>query len=101
MAVLDLLPEMLEQRDATQLYCKQDTHWSPAACALAAKRRGQARAWLWREVGDGLMAALKADGGETGRIEAEVAAGRMTPEAGARTLIRGFLARSGRGRQEP
>ncbi|MDJ0608790.1 MAG: methylmalonyl Co-A mutase-associated GTPase MeaB [Kiloniellales bacterium] len=75
--------------------------WGRPDGALAAKRRGQARAWLWREVGDGLMAALKADGGETGRIEAEVAAGRMTPEAGARTLIRGFLARSGRGRQEP
>lgn len=40
--VLDLTDEFLAARaqgkDADQLFCKTDTHWSPAACALAAKR---------------------------------------------------------------
>jgi acetyltransferase AlgX (SGNH hydrolase-like protein) len=36
--VLDLLPAFLEARtdDGPNLFCKQDTHWSPRACAVAA-----------------------------------------------------------------
>lgn len=38
--VLDLAPAFLQARSgkAGPLYCKQDTHWSGAACALAAQR---------------------------------------------------------------
>jgi alginate O-acetyltransferase complex protein AlgJ len=36
-AVLDLTPTFLEAKKDVQLYCKQDTHWSPQACVIAAK----------------------------------------------------------------
>jgi LAO/AO transport system kinase len=49
--------------------------------ALAGRRARQAAAALWREIGEGLLAAL----------EAEVAAGRLTPAAAAGTALAAFL----------
>jgi LAO/AO transport system kinase len=57
---------------------------------IAARRGAQARAWLWSEIGEGLVAALKSHGGMAERlksIEATVAAGKIGPTAAARQLL--------------
>ena len=54
-------------------------------------RRGrQAKAWLWNEISESLVAALKADPGvaeRLPRLEALVESGRTTPSAAARELL--------------
>jgi LAO/AO transport system kinase len=63
---------------------------------IATRRAAQARAWLWSEIGEGLIATLKGQAGMAERlkaIEAQVASGRIGPTAAARKL----LARFGRG----
>jgi LAO/AO transport system kinase len=58
------------------------------------RRASQARAALWREVGEGLMEAFKADrkiAPELARIEARVAAGEETALSAARHLLGAFL----------
>lgn len=60
---------------------------------LAAKRSAQARRWMWREVEDGLIAALRADpevAARLGSLERAVASGRMTPGEAAAELLRAF-----------
>lgn len=67
-----------------------------ATGALAERRAGQAKAWLWRELSDGLMDLLRAEpevARRLGALEGEVAAGRMSPAAAARRLIEAFLGR--------
>jgi LAO/AO transport system kinase len=62
----------------------------------AERRAAQARAWLWAELSDSLMAALQAHPGVKKRLaalETEVAAGRVTPPAAAETLLAAFLGR--------
>jgi LAO/AO transport system kinase len=62
----------------------------------AERRAAQARAWLWAELSDTLMAALQAHPGVKKRLaalEAEVAAGRLTPPAAAAELLDVFLGR--------
>jgi len=62
----------------------------------AEHRAAQARAWLWAELSDSLMAALQAHPGVKKRLaalEAEVAAGKLTPPAAAETLLAAFLGR--------
>jgi len=62
----------------------------------AERRAAQARAWLWAELTDSLMAALQAHPGVKKRLaalEAEVAAGKLTPPAAAETLLADFLGR--------
>jgi LAO/AO transport system kinase len=62
--------------------------------ALAAHRIEQARAWLWREVGDTLLDALRAHPAvhrDLAAVEAAVSEGRLSPGAGARRLIAAFL----------
>jgi len=49
--VIDLVPEFLERRSDPEgaLFCRQDTHWSGRACALAAEaivREIEDRPWL-------------------------------------------------------
>ncbi len=66
------------------------------AGALEAKRAAQARAWLWREAEDTLMATLRADerlAPAVDALEAEVAAGTLTPGAAARRIVRRLLGR--------
>jgi LAO/AO transport system kinase len=69
-----------------------------ASGAIAARRAGQARAWLWSEVGETLLAALRAHPevvARIGSLEADVSEGRISPAAGARTLLEAFLGTTG------
>ncbi len=63
---------------------------------LAAKRAAQARAWMWSEVSETVLAALRAHpqvARELADLEAAVMAGRTTPAAAARRLLAAFLGR--------
>jgi LAO/AO transport system kinase len=59
-----------------------------------ARRRAQAVAALWREIGDGLMDLFRADDG-AGRmlrgLESKVSAGSITPSAAARQALATFV----------
>lgn len=64
------------------------------AGAIAARRAAQAREWMWSEIREGLLSTLKASPGVAARLpelEAEVAAGQITPAAAARKLLEAFL----------
>lgn len=61
-----------------------------ASGELEARRRGQARAWLWSLVGEGLEHAFRAHpavANEIPRLEAEVTARKTTASAAARALL--------------
>jgi len=61
---------------------------------LAARRAEQARAWMWNEINERLLAAFRDDPEVEARIAAcedEVAAGRMTPGHAAKVLLAQFL----------
>ncbi len=62
-----------------------------------ARRRGmQARAWLWNEIGETLMAALRRHPEVRQRLaalEREVEAGALAPSAAARRILATFLGR--------
>jgi len=74
----------------------QDT--MSAAGDLAAKRATQARAWMWSEVSETVLSALRAHP-EVARqltdLEAAVMAGRTTPAMAARSLLQAFLGKMG------
>jgi LAO/AO transport system kinase len=58
--------------------------------ALRHLRAGQARAWLWSEVREGLLTGLRADPAVRSlapALEAEVVAGELPPPAAARELL--------------
>jgi LAO/AO transport system kinase len=58
-----------------------------------ARRRAQAREWMWTLVGEGLQQAFRQHPGVAGRVEQlerDVEAQRMTPAAAARTLLDAF-----------
>jgi LAO/AO transport system kinase len=64
-----------------------------ASGMLATRRADQARAALWREIGDGLLDLFHADGAATRALrglEAKVAAGKLTPSAAARQALAAF-----------
>jgi LAO/AO transport system kinase len=66
-----------------------------ASGELAARRRDQARAWLWRELSDSLVDLLKTRPGIAERLqelEQRVVAGKTTPGAAARDLLARFMA---------
>ena len=66
------------------------------ANALEAKRAAQAKAWLWREVEDSLIATLRADerlAPAVEALEAEVTAQTLTPAAAARRIVGRLLNR--------
>lgn len=49
--VIDLVPLFVAQRAKSAMYCRTDSHWSPAAVALAAEaiaRQAKEQAW-WKE----------------------------------------------------
>lgn len=61
---------------------------------LKARRRNQAKAWLWHELSDSLMDALTADpavAAQLGALEAKVASAKMAPATAARLLLTEFL----------
>jgi LAO/AO transport system kinase len=64
-----------------------------AAGEIAARRALQARAWLWSEVGEGLLAELRAHPRVAALIEpveTDVTAGRLSPSVAARRLLATF-----------
>lgn len=63
---------------------------------LAARRAGQARAWMWSEVDDTLREAFRAHPDVAGTLpdlERAVIEGRTPPAAAARVLLKAFLGR--------
>ncbi len=65
------------------------------ADALARRRADQARAWMWSEISEGLLAALREHESvraELKKLEHAVAEGRLTPGAAADRAIDVFLA---------
>jgi LAO/AO transport system kinase len=66
--------------------------------AVAARRADQARAWMWSEIEDGLMAALRAHPGVKAllaELEAAVGAGDMPPATAAARVLAAFRGESG------
>jgi LAO/AO transport system kinase len=61
---------------------------------IAERRARQAQEWLWSEVTESLLDALRADATiarRARRLEADVASGTVTPSAAARELLQAFL----------
>lgn len=61
---------------------------------LAEAREGQAKSWMWSDIRDGLLQALSDDEAiskAAQALEADVAAGRVTPPQAAQTLLKLFL----------
>jgi LAO/AO transport system kinase len=61
--------------------------------ARGRRRAAQARSWLWSELSENLLAALKAHPEVAGRLpelETQVAAGRVSPPAAAAVLLAAF-----------
>jgi LAO/AO transport system kinase len=64
---------------------------------LAEKRSRQARAWMWNEIEEGLIAALRSHPEVARRLEeleVKVAAGTLTPTAAAKTILEDFRGRT-------
>ncbi len=64
---------------------------------LGERRTRQAKAWLWNEIAEGALAAVRRDDALrelAGTLEGEVEAGRAAPAAAARRLLARFLAGS-------
>ena len=60
---------------------------------IARRRAGQARSWLWRAITEGLAEALRGDAAVAGlidEIEAQVAAGELTPGAAAERVLTAY-----------
>jgi len=65
---------------------------------VAEKRARQARAWMWNEIEEGLIAELRGHpsvAGQLASLEASVASGQMTPTMAARTILESFRRRGG------
>jgi len=63
---------------------------------IARRRADQARAWMWNEVGETLLAELRKHPGVkklVSGLEREVEAGRATPAAAARLMLKAFHGR--------
>ena len=64
---------------------------------LEERRTRQAKAWMWNEIAEGALAAVRRDDALrelAGKLEREVEAGRAAPAAAARRLLARFLAGS-------
>jgi LAO/AO transport system kinase len=67
-----------------------------ASGEIASRRAAQSKAWLWSEVSESLIEALRAHPGvkaTLGPLEERVARGEITPAHAARTLLEAFLDR--------
>lgn len=65
-----------------------------ASGEIDTRRRAQAKAWLWHELSDNLLDALKAHphvAQKIADVETSVAAGRMAPASAARAVLAAFL----------
>jgi LAO/AO transport system kinase len=66
---------------------------------LQRRRADQARAWMWSEISEALLAQMREHEGvraELKKLESAVAEGRMAPGAAADRAIEVFIARGGR-----
>ncbi len=66
--------------------------------AIAARRAGQAKAWMWSEIEDSLVTALRAHPGVRAmlpELEAAVAAGEMPPATAAARVLAAFRGETG------
>jgi LAO/AO transport system kinase len=64
-----------------------------ASGEIAARRAEQARAWMWNEVHESLVSALRTHPevkAMIGGLETKVAAGEITPTAAAQSLLQAF-----------
>jgi len=67
------------------------------ADGVSARRAGQAKAWMWNELGESLIASFRADEEVRRRLETtedEVARGEITPTAAAQELLAIFRDRA-------
>jgi len=94
-----VLASALEGRGIDQVWGAVEDHRAAlGADEIGRRRAAQARAWMWREVGETLMEALRRDprvAHLAPELEARVAAGETTPGAAARAVLDAF--RGGRG----
>ena len=66
----------------------------PASCEFNARRAGQSKAWMWSEIEESLITALRENPKVKIRVnslESEVARGERPPGAAARELLSIFL----------
>ena len=62
--------------------------------ALEDRRAEQALAWMWSEISETLISSFKRDGAvkdELSKLEGNVRAGQITPQAGAKALLKLFF----------
>ena len=67
-----------------------------ASSELAARRAAQARDWMWSDVNDNLVEALRSDPEvreQLSTLEKATSEGRVPPTVAARTLLDTFLKR--------
>jgi LAO/AO transport system kinase len=63
------------------------------ATRLKANRAAQAKAWMWREIEEGLLSLLRQNPAVAGRLpelEKKVSSGAATPAAAARAILSAF-----------
>jgi len=94
-AVETLAVSALERRGLDKVWsiARRRLDAARASGAFDERRKRQAQAALWREIGDGLIDLFRADE-NAGRVlpglESKVAAGRLTPSAAARQALEAF-----------
>jgi len=90
-----LLVSALENRGLAEAWQAIEEHRAAlgASSELERRRVEQRRAWLWRELGEGLMDNLRADKAVArllAKLEKGVAEGELTPAAAARQVLAAF-----------
>ena len=81
--------------DIQELWRQVEAFRAATAPTLEARRRSQAKSWLWREIYDGLRQAFRGDARVQqmiDRLECQVQAGSVTPYSAARQLLAAFRA---------
>ncbi|HEX5586848.1 MAG TPA: methylmalonyl Co-A mutase-associated GTPase MeaB, partial [Acidimicrobiia bacterium] len=77
-----------------EVWAAIETYCDATASELTERRADQARAWMWSEVTEALVESMRADpvvSDLAGRLEADVAAGAVTPTAAAQAVLQAFL----------
>jgi LAO/AO transport system kinase len=77
-----------------EVWAAIETYLDATASERAVRRADQARAWMWSEVTEALVESMRADptvADLAGRLEADVAAGTVTPTAAAQAVLQAFL----------
>ena len=77
-----------------EVWAAVEEYAAAVSAELPAMRARQGREWMWTEVTESLLEALRADPDVAGRariLESEVALGLATPTAAARAIVEAFL----------